>query len=758
MAQMKLPDEPTMYATQYRTLLGVDYQRDVTDVDKTHSPDMVNMISDLGGNPVKRPGYRELQETKSTSTTPNNPYIYFVKIMEDVYGIKKIDSQNNKALIINKVAFENYEVKEIKQVMNMGLEIPKITIKKILKYKDFIYILMADCFVRVNVTTGKVILTGFEPYMMSNSPYPGNAAPVCEEIIPLTTFSITNPEDGTGGETLYGKNLLSIYQQCSYVLNDPKDGSTQKKTKFKIPGYTRICSYVKVEVMDSNGVWQETKDFTKESMGTATGHWAFLGEDGTTYEDANITYNTYGPTITLNTPPSYTPVTGQDNVRITFAPFSMEQWEGKSGIYKGVYNENFMKMFQSDAFYIYNTRLFIGVENKAYYSEAASLFRVPDNSWFEVDNTIMAFARMTSNLSVITDGAGENTIYIATESTETVDSTTGETETTYSIKPSNSGVGAINGKCTGSLNDEPLFLTKTGVYGILTNYLSDKYAVSRSARINRKLCKEKGIEDAVGVSCNGYFYIAVNHNMYILDSRHKDSIRGNETSYECYFFNGLPRIKEMFVVDDIMFFSDGDTVYRWNDDLPEASRYYDNAHQVTVTKVEKWLAPAIRYPDGSIDDGYRTRITYSDGTVKVLNYYADVRVDDKSVWTGTPVCCKWCSTFDDDGAPQKLKTLNKKGTMVTVAPHAHSSVELTLIKDGNDVRHLGIFETDMLSFERIDLTRFTFNSNDVVADVFPKKKMKKYKRLQFVLENNRAEPFGITNVVKTYTVGNYAKR
>lgn len=754
MAQMKLPDEPTMYATQYRTLLGVDYQRDVTDVDKTHSPDMVNMISDLGGNPVKRTGYRELQEDSSSSTAPNNRYIYFVKIMEDVYGIKKIDTAANKALIINKVEFENYEVKEVKQAVYVGLETSKIVIKKILKYKDFIYILMADCFVRVNVTTGKHVLTGFEPYMMSNSVRPGDGAPVCEEIIPLTTFSITSPEDGTGGESLYGKNLLSIYQQCSYVLNDPKDGSTQQKTKFKIPGYTRICSYVKVEIMDSNGVWQETTAFTKESKKSVVGHWVYLDEDGETYESLNYNCDTYGPTITLNTPPPYTPVTGQDNVRITFAPFSMELWDETQAVYKGVYNENFVKLFQSEVFSIYNTRLFVGVENKAFYSEAASLFRIPDNYWFEVDNTIMAFARMSSNLSVITDGSGENTIYVATESTDTVNSTTGETETTYSIKPSNSGIGAINGKCTGSLNDEPLFLTKTGVYGILTNYLSDKYAVSRSARINRKLCKENNLENAVGVSCNGYFYIAINKHMYVLDSRHKDSIRGNETSYECYFFNGLPNIKEMFVVDDVMFFSDGDTVYRWNDDLPESVRYYDNAKQLTVTDIAVLKPPAIA---GQSEKGGKTIITYSNGMQETLYYIAHVEVGDKR-WYGTPVCCKWCSTFDDDGAPQKLKTLNKKGTMVTVAPHAHSSVELTLIKDGNDIRHLGIFETDMLSFERIDLTSFSFNSNDVVADVFPKKKMKKYKRLQFVLENNRAEPFGITNVVKTYTVGNYAKR
>lgn len=49
MAQMKMPSEPKMYATQYRTLLGVDFQKDVTDVDKNHSPNMVN-VSEYDAN------------------------------------------------------------------------------------------------------------------------------------------------------------------------------------------------------------------------------------------------------------------------------------------------------------------------------------------------------------------------------------------------------------------------------------------------------------------------------------------------------------------------------------------------------------------------------------------------------------------------------------------------------------------------------------------------------------------------------------
>ena len=33
-----------------------------------------------------------------------------------------------------------------------------------------------------------------------------------------------------------------------------------------------------------------------------------------------------------------------------------------------------------------------------------------------------------------------------------------------------------------------------------------------------------------------------------------------------------------------------------------------------------------------------------------------------------------------------------------------------------------------------------------------------YKRLQIQIENNKPEPFGLTQITKTYIFGNYAKR
>jgi hypothetical protein len=270
----------------------------------------------------------------------------------------------------------------------------------------------------------------------------------------------------------------------------------------------------------------------------------------------------------------------------------------------------------------------------------------------------------------------------------------------YSIKASSAGIGAITSKVEGSLNDEPMFLAKSGIYGMTTNYMSEKYSISRSGKINKRLIKEPNLSGAVGTAFNGYFYVAVNGHMYILDGRHRETGRQGDNSYECYYFDSMPNIVNIFVINNRMFFSDGTYLYTWNDALDEKYQYLDNA---------VWNSEANR-------------------------------------WDGDPVKAKWSSVVDADSMPQYYKILSKKGTMVTVAPPMQTSCQVTVIRDQRDKFYLGRF------------TGSTFALSEGVLDAFPKKKIKKYKRLQFVIENNEAEAFGIISVVKSFTTGNYAKR
>ena len=713
MAQQKLPDIPSPRTTIYSNLLGVDFRADQTEVERRRSPNMVNMISDMGGNPIKRDGYRRVA----------NAYAGLVTAQSKPYGVRK----DNTGVVIVPISIgvgQSVIEEDAQKAITVPSSITFGDIKAVFGYQQYVFIMFDNGAVKVDTTkynngAEAYEVTGIDAGMMSVGAL-GSTAPVCDTIIPLSIIGLNPNAEGTAGTVLYGKNLMSIYQTYSYA----GDGTTKT---FKIPLYSKMGAWAKVEVMDANGNWIEKTLGTDFTLGAAS------NQQGANLDGETVgTFSVVDSTITFTTAPAKPSSTlaGEDNVRITVAPFNMADKVDINGteVERGYYNENLKKLFDSNAHFFYDARLFLAVVEKTYYSEVNNPFLIPDNYWFDVDNEVVAYQRMSSNLVVITKDTGKNTIFLASTINDTA--TLGENMTvSFSVKPTNAGVGAITGNVGGVLNDEPMFLSSTGLYGMLTNWSSEKYAVNRSGRVNRKMCKEPNLENAVGCAFNGYYYLAINSHIYILDSRHKDSTRSGETSYECYYFENVPSIKEMFVVGNRMFFTDDSGTYTWNSDLPEKLRYYDNL---------------------------------------VLN-------GDGEYVSGNPVSAWWSSVFDDDNSPQILKTLKKKGSMAVMTPYAHTGAYVTLIKNGDEFQELGYQNTSIFSFEEVDFgyghedepeytpessteARFIFSSNTVAYDRFTKKKIKKYKRLQIIVGNDRPEPFALTKVVKTYDMGNYAKR
>lgn len=442
--------------------------------------------------------------------------------------------------------------------------------------------------------------------------------------------------------------------------------ATGEPTQYELPANLAIGTNISVEVDASSGTVSDVYNATF-TVGTRSYYRAVA------YKGDN--------TLKFSISPS-------DDGRFVTPTIRSVTYTIDAAEYGGYYKENRTNILKAEATAVHDARLFAAEKNRTRYSRASEFFCMDDNFYFDVDNKIKLYAKTSSALAVIAEDTGQNVIYLAQ----------GEYDSNlamqvYSVKASNAGVGAISSKVSGVLNDEPIFLSRTGLYGITTNYYSEKYSVARSGKINRRMCAEPNLENAVGASYNGYFYLAVNGHMYVLDSRHKDQSRNGDNSYECYYFEDMPNITDIFVINNRMFFSDGTNTYTWNDAIPSLMHY-----------------------------------DVADGATK------------------KPVKCRWTSMLDNDGVPNYYKVLNKKGTYVTLSPPMQTSCEVTIIKDAHDRIYAGRFDGS------------TFALSDSVLDGFTKKKIKKYKRLQFVVENNEAEPFGILSIVKSFTVGNLAKR
>ena len=80
------------------------------------------------------------------------------------------------------------------------------------------------------------------------------------------------------------------------------------------------------------------------------------------------------------------------------------------------------------------------------------------------------------------------------------------------------GEGAIAPRSFAYLVNEPLFLTKLGVFAITAQDVTgEKYAQQRSFYLNGKLLEEPGLEDAVAVVFKDMYWLCLNGAAYILD-------------------------------------------------------------------------------------------------------------------------------------------------------------------------------------------------------------------------------------------------
>ena len=289
-------------------------------------------------------------------------------------------------------------------------------------------------------------------------------------------------------------------------------------------------------------------------------------------------------------------------------------------------------------------------------------------------------------------------------------------EMTYFIaRTAVAGTGAIAPKSFGTLVDDPMFLSRHGIYGITSNATtSETMTANRSELINPRLEDEPEQEKAVATIWNGMYLLALNSHVYLLDSHVTHKNNGFSYGYECYYWDNVPATEFLSYQGNLFFGDDDGNWCRFNTDVDNITAYED---------------------DGTFDE-------------------------HGNLSGGDPIHAKYALRFDSDGAAQYLKTLNKRGTVIEFMQLPRAGVKLSYSKDGNTP--ILINQTVLSSkftWTLVDFEDFSFNSNGTVRAIFPKKKLKKYKYLQFILESDGIdEDFGLVSLTKTYYIGNFAKR
>lgn len=466
----------------------------------------------------------------------------------------------------------------------------------------------------------------------------------------------------------------------------------------------------------------------------------------------------------------------------------------------GIYNQVFLSASQNKD---YNCRL--------WYSAAADPTYYPDLNYVEVgatDKPVMGMLKIGQYLGVIKKSESIETACYMVYPTSFSDTTT------YAVKQSISGIGSISKGAFNILNDEPLFLSKNGIMGVDMSD-NENHIKNRSFFINKKLVGEKNLEKAISFVHDTLYYLAINGHCYVLDGSQRNSWANTKTNlqYECYYLENIPAQCFARMNDELWFSDFQGNICRFKssiDDYPYHDDYSvsnPNWYAAEPPVDDKYLATGLdgdgsenaylvdnneayisgEYPidEDTTEEGVYVilhGIAKKGDTIRYRDYVSsdigfletsddEILTDDidnylealtgvaryHDTWytiiaedgdyvvigKGVPVDAEWSTIADDDGMVHFFKSLRKKGNVISLLPSSDSGVRIYIKADSKEPVFVG--ETDVKDY-------------DLPYDVFAKKKIKKYKRLQFIFRNDALnDSFGIDQIVKSYTVGNYSK-
>lgn len=624
MATYKIPDSPKKYKTEYSKFKGVDLSSNPTQVDSTRGAmGTVNLISDSGGFPEKRKGWRVLQTCEAPV---NGLYRGVIKGKEYflVHGGTKLYQWTDSS------------IKELKSGLTNG----KGTAFTL---NDKIY-----------------VLTGGE-YLVFDGETAKDAT--VNAYVPTTT--IANKPTG-GGTSFEDVNLLS----------------SKRKNEFCADGAATVYQ------LDTTDV---------ESI-------AEVKVDAKVWESGKYTLDGKKGQVKFTTAPPKPSIAGKDNVSITFVK-TVEGYKDKiikctiAGIYGGKSQDRVFLSGNPDA---QDTDWRCESNNPLYFSDLSYTKVGADGA------AIIGYSAISDSQAIIkADDRSETTIYFRGYN---IDTTTSKVQ--FPVRRAAAGAGAVAKRAFAYLPEEPVFLSRTGVFALTSsNITALQVARNRSYYVDAALTKEEHLENACAVVWNGYYVLAVNGHAYVMDTNQNVAYKPQSYGdyvYECYYWDNFPAVRMMESRGNLYFGTSDGKICRLNTDIDTMQAYSDG------------------------------------GTLG----------EDGKITGSTAISAEWHTKADDDGDFMTYKTMVKRGSGVMMKPYTRSSIQVYARTERDFGRKIREGIADIFSWTDIDFSRFTFNSNDAPQVLPFNSKVKKYKTLQLIMKNDAMnEAFGIFGIIKRYTIG-----
>lgn len=661
---------PAMAAVVYDRLKGVDFSTDQSLIDTARSPFALNLVSGPGGYPEKRPGWRTLQQLEGHIYglhvgMVNGENVYLVHCGDRILRWWPGDPARGTVQLRSGVN-QNYSRSFVHQ--------------------DRIFILTGKEYLVYGVFDGAVAIK-----------------PVSDIATVPTTYFNSSPM-GLDGVPLQDRNILTNRRTVGFLGNFGKDeaGNESGDNVFVLPYENIESSNIVVKVKDpvtlewveyrhdTSGKWEITRWKPGEGYsGTVVrGYvWEFSPkkfDHGTIPEKSFVVDAVFG--VVGIHPAPWKNEAGGDNVEITFDVAPKEDEDTAATLNK------------CDTFAVFEERIWLtgNPEKPAFdwHSDADDPTYFPDTGYTRVGTAgteIMGYLQVgTAQAVVKAEGSQDASLYLRTVGTL-------NDLTAFPIKQGVSGQGAISKRAFSNILDDPLYLTRNGVFAVSSNIVTEQRTLANRSRfLDPKLTQEANLKEAVACSWNGMYLLSMTDGtVYVMDGKQEKSYQENSLTgagynYEAYHWNNMPATCWLPVGAELYFGTADGRICKLNTDIGGVEKYNDDGAPIRAVRA--------------------TRVEF-------------------------------CGDF------LRYKTMVKKGSGLLMQPYSRSSVKVYVRTDrtkAQDFFKAALDDDDWAEVIRPE----DFGAWEEARVVPFKKKVKKWKWIQIIVENNEInEGFGVYGMI-----------
>jgi len=481
--------------------------------------------------------------------------------------------------------------------------------------------------------------------------------------VPVTLIG-GNPAGG--GTSYYALNLLSPGFTEQFLGTA---GTTEYHLSYKDLDATPVTA----KILQNDGTWLDKTEGTDFSVNRTTG------------------------VVTFTTAPGVSPVTGEDNVKIT-------AYKTVEGYADRVNKCNIGVLFGASGDL---NRLFVSgnpdtkYTNYQWFSAANDPTYFPDTNYQLVGtakSAVVGYSVLSNYLAVFKDKQEvEQNIVLVTN-------TTVKDEVTFATQTTIHGAPAICKDSFGYLAGEPIFLTNLGLYALTSQDITGKELTNlRSFFLNGKLLEETDLEKAYAFVYKDFYILALNGGLYTLD--------------------GLQSVQT-------------------DKSAPYSTRQFVGYYRAGIDANIMWEE------DGALWFGTKSG--------KVCKFYTNVNDVNSYNDDGAPIYCRW-ETPDFDG---KLFYKNKtfRYLAVRLKQAVATSIRMSAMKRGVwTVLSSDSSTASYMTFKGLIFSKLSFSSDLTNRVVALKTRIKKVDKTRYRFENlNVNEPFALDKIGIEYVEkGNY---